>query len=97
MILKESGKDKTNKGRMTWEIYELRVPRILIMGIYRPANGGEHKKNAQFYKEEVVEVLETETYDNVIMAGDWDVFLNPTMDQKHYRNQKNTGLKQGKP
>ena len=49
------------------------------------------------YKEEVFEVLETETYDNVIMAGDWDVFLNPTMDQKHYRNQKNTVLKQGKP
>ena len=44
MIPKESGKDKANKGRMAWEIYEIRGHRILIMGIYGPANGGEDKK-----------------------------------------------------
>ena len=44
MIPKESGKDKANKGRMAWEIYEMRGHRILIMGIYGPANGGEDKK-----------------------------------------------------
>ena len=44
MIPKESGKDKANKGRMAWEIYEIRGNRILIMGIYGPANGGEDKK-----------------------------------------------------
>ena len=44
MIPKESGKDKADKGRMAWEIYEIRGHRILIMGIYGPANGGEDKK-----------------------------------------------------
>ena len=44
MTPKESGKDKANKGRMAWEIYEIRGNRILIMGIYGPANGGEDKK-----------------------------------------------------
>ena len=77
MIPKKSGIDKTKKGRMAWEIYELRGHRILIMGIYGPANGGEDTKNAEFYEEEVFEVLDTETYDNVIMVGDWNVFLNP--------------------
>ena len=71
---------------MAREIYELRGHRILIMAIYGPANGGEDTKNAKFYEEEVFEVLHTETYDNVIMAGDWNVFLNPTMDQNYYRN-----------
>ena len=56
------------------------------MGVYGPANGGADTKNAEFYEEEVFEVLDTETYDNVIMAGDWNVFLNPNLDQKHYRN-----------
>ena len=55
---------------MAWEIYELRGHRILIMGIYGPPNGGEDTQNAQFSEEEVFEVLDTETYDNVIMAGD---------------------------
>ena len=32
MIPKESGKDKADKGRMAWEIYEIRGHRILIMG-----------------------------------------------------------------
>ena len=41
------------------------------------------KKNAQFYEEEVFEVLDTETYDKIIMVGDWNVFLNPEMDQKN--------------
>ena len=71
---------------MAWEIYEIRGHRILIMGIYGPANGGEDKKNAQFYEEEVFEVLDTETYDKIIMAGDWNVFLNPNVDQKNYKN-----------
>ena len=74
------------KGRMAWEIYELRNHRILIMGIYGPANGGTDTKNAEFYEEEVFEVLDSETYDNVVMAGDWNVFLNPKLDQKNYRN-----------
>ena len=56
MIPKESGKDKTKKGRMAWEIYELRGHRILIMGIYGPPNGDEDTKNAKFYEEEVFEV-----------------------------------------
>ena len=38
MTPKESGIDKANKGRMAWEIYEIRGHRILIMGIYGPAN-----------------------------------------------------------
>jgi hypothetical protein len=60
MIPKESGKDKENKGRMAWEIYEMRGQRILIMGIYGPATAGEDKKNAKFYEDEVFEVLEGE-------------------------------------
>ena len=44
------------------------------------------KKNAQFYEEEVFEVLDTETYDKILMAGDWNVFLNPKVDQKNYKN-----------
>ena len=44
MTPKESGKDKANKGKMAWDIYEMRSHRILIMGIYGPANGGEDKK-----------------------------------------------------
>ena len=68
MIPRESGKDKENKGRMARGIYEIRRNRILTMGIYGPANGGEDQKNAQFYEEEVFEVLDTETYDKIIMA-----------------------------
>ena len=88
MIPKESGKDKGNKGRMAWGMYEIRGKRILIMGIYGPANGGEDRKNAQFYEEEVFEVLDTETYDKIIMVGDWNVFLNPDMDPKTIKIQK---------
>ena len=44
MIPKEFGKDKANKGRMAWGIYEIRGTKFLIMGIYGPANGGEDKK-----------------------------------------------------
>ena len=86
MIPKELGKDKTKRGRMAWEIYKLRGHRIPIMGLYGPTNGGEDTQNASFYEEEAFEVLDAETYNNVIMAGDWNVFLNPTMDQKHYKN-----------
>ena len=86
MVPKESGKDKENKGRMAWEIYEMRGQRILIMGIYGPATAGEDKKNAKFYEDEVFEVLDTETYDKIIMAGDWNVFLDPKVDQKNYKN-----------
>ena len=86
VIPKESGKDKGNKGRMAWEIYEIRGNRILIMGIYGPANGGEDQKNAKFYKEEVFEVLDTETYDKTIMVGDWNVFLDTKLDQENYKN-----------
>ena len=77
MIPKESGKDKGNKGRMAWGIYEIKGNKILIMGIYGPANGGEDQQNANFYAEEVFEVLDTETYDKTIVVGDWNVFLNP--------------------
>ena len=86
IIPKKSGSDRAKKGRMAWEIYELRGHRILIMGIYGPANGGTDTKNAEFYEEEVFEVLDSETYDNIVMAGDWNVFLNPKLDQKHYGN-----------
>ena len=91
MITKESGKDKANKGRMVWGIYEIRGTKILIMGIYGPANGREDKKNAQFYEEEVFEVLDTETYDKIIMVGDWNVFVNPHMDQQNYKNPEKLG------
>ena len=68
---------------MAWEIYEIRGHRILIIGIYGPPSGGEDTQNAKFFEEEVFEVLDTETYDNVIMVGDWNVFLNPTKDQEN--------------
>ena len=80
MIPKESGKDKENKGRMACGICEKRGNKILIMGIYGPANGGEDQKNSEFYEEEVFEVLDTETYDKIIMIGDWNDFLNQEMD-----------------
>ena len=67
---KESGNDKANLGRMAWEIYEMRGHRILILGIYGPPNGGEDVQNAKFFEEEVFEVLDTETYDNVIIVAD---------------------------
>ena len=82
---KESGKDKANLGRMAWEIYEMRGHRILIMGVYGPPGGGEDIQNAIFFEEEVFEVLDNETYDNVIIAGDWNVFLDPDKDQKDYK------------
>ena len=58
--------------------------RILIMGIYGPPGGGEDIQNATFFEEEVFEVLDNETYDNVIIAGDWNVFLDTDKDQKNY-------------
>ena len=70
---------------MAWEIYEMRGHRILIMGVYGPPNGGEDIQNAIFFEEEVFEVLDNETYDNVIIAGDWNVFLDPDKDQKDYK------------
>ena len=86
MISKESGKDRGNQGRMAWGIYEIRGNRILVLGIYGPANGGEDNKNAQFYEEEVFEVLDTETYDKIIIVGDWNVFMDPDRDQKTHKN-----------
>jgi hypothetical protein len=55
------------------------------MGIYGPPGGGEDKQNATFFEEEVFEVLNNETYDNVIIAGDWNVFLDTEKDQKNYK------------
>ena len=72
-------------GRMAWEIYEIRGHRLLIMGIYGPP-GGDDTQNATFFEEEVFEVLDNETYDNVIMAGDWNVFLDTEKDHTNYKN-----------
>ena len=69
---------------MAWEIYEIRGHRILIIGIYGPPSGGEDTQNAKFFEEEVFEVLDTETYDNVIMVRDWNIFLNHTKNQENY-------------
>ena len=55
------------------------------MGIYGPPGGGEDTQNATFFEEEVFEVLVNETYDNVIIAGDWNVFLDTEKDQKNYK------------
>ena len=82
IIPKESGTDKNNMGRMAWEIYEIREHKLLIMGIYGPPGGDD----ASFFKEEVFEVLDNETYDNVIIAGDWNVFLDTERDQENYKN-----------
>ena len=43
MMPKESGKDRGNQGRMAWGIYEIRGNRILVIGIYGPANDGQKK------------------------------------------------------
>ena len=88
MIPKESGKGKANKGRMVWEIYEIRGHIILIMGIYWQANGGGDQKNEQLNEEEVFEVLDTENYDKIIMVWDWNVFLNQNIDQKTTETRK---------
>ena len=85
IIPKESGTDRDNMGRMAWEIYEIRGHKLLIMGIYGPP-GGNDTQNATFFEEEVFEVLDNETYDNVIMAGDWNVFLYTEKDHKNYKN-----------
>ena len=81
----ESEKDNANLGRMAWEIYEIRGHRILIMGIYGPPGGGEDIQNATFFEEEVFEVLDNEAYDNVIIVGDWNVFLDTDKDMKNYK------------
>ena len=70
---------------MAWEIYEIRGHKMLVMGIYGPPDGGEDAKNATFFEEEVFEVLDNETYDNVVIAGDWNVFLDTEKDQKNYK------------
>jgi hypothetical protein len=57
---------------------------MLVMGIYGPPEGGEDAKNATFFEEEVFEVLDNETYDNVVIVGDWNVFLDTEKDQKNY-------------
>ena len=44
MMPKESGKDRGNQGRMAWGIYEIRGNRILVIGIYGPANDGEKRR-----------------------------------------------------
>ena len=85
IIPKESGTDRDSMGRMAWEIYEIRGHKLLIMGIYGPP-GGEDAQNASFFEEEVFEVLDNETYDNVIIAGDWNVFLDTEKDHKNYKN-----------
>ena len=72
---KESGRDRANLGRMAWEIYEMRGHRTLMIGVYGPPNGGEDVQNAKFSEEEVFEVLDNKTYDNIIIAGDLNVFL----------------------
>ena len=71
---------------MAWEIYEMRGHIILIIGVYGPPNGGEDIQNAKFFKEEVFEVLDNETYDNVIIAGDLNSFLDTEKDQENYKS-----------
>ena len=85
IVPKESGKERANMGKMTWEIYKIRGHRLLVMGIYGPPGGGEDIQNATFF-EEVFEVLDNETYDNVIIAGDWNVFLDTEKDHKNYKH-----------
>ena len=85
IIPRESGQDSAKLGRMAWEIYEIRGHKMLVMGIYGPPDGGEDAKNATFFEEEVFEVLDNETYDNVVIAGDWNVFLDTEKDQKNYK------------
>ena len=46
-----------------------------MIGVYGPPNGGEDVQNAKFSEEEVFEVLDNKTYDNIIIAGDLNVFL----------------------
>ena len=84
VIPKESGRDKANGEIMAWEIYKLRGHIILVICIFGPPSGGEDTQNAKFFEEEVFEVLDTETYDNVIMVRDMNIFLNHTKNQENY-------------
>ena len=43
---------------------------------------GQQMMDKKKYEEEVFEVLDTETYDKIIMVGDWNVYLEPDKDQK---------------
>ena len=37
--------------------------------------------NIDFFEEEVFSVMDKTTYGKVILVGDWNVFLDPKMDQ----------------
>ena len=56
---------------------------MLIIGVYGPP-GQDETANKQFFEDEVFSILDNTTYDKVIIVGDWNVFLDPQLDQiKH--------------
>ena len=72
---------------MAWGVYEARGNKMLVIGIYGPP-GQEEAANIKFFTEEVFSIMDKTTYDKVIIVGDWNVFLDPQLDQNKYADPK---------
>ena len=58
--------------------------KIVVQAVYGP-----NRDEPTFYSDKVFKKLEDWDYDHAILAGDWNIALNPSLDTKNYNSDVN--------
>ena len=78
---------KDNEGNFLILIINTQQTNLALVNIYGPNND-----NPQFY-EGIRQHLEQQSYDKIIMGGDWNLVLDPNLDYHNYKNVNNIKAK----
>ena len=71
-----------SNGRVVWALVEIYAKKILIIGVYAPAQGD----NPKFFTDDVFPILGKVTFDHSVLGGDWNLGMDPSMDYFGYTN-----------
>ena len=71
-----------SNGRVVWALVEIYAKKILIIGVYAPAQGD----NPKFFTDDVFPILGKVTFDHSVLGGDWNLGMDPSMDYFGYSN-----------
>ena len=71
-----------SNGRVVWALVEIYAKKVLIIGVYAPAQGD----NPKFFTDDVFPILGKVTFDHSVLGGDWNLGMDPSMDYFGYTN-----------
>ena len=67
-------------GRVVWALVEIYAKKLLIVGVYAPAQGD----NPKFFQDDVFPILNKVEYDHVVLGGDWNLGMDSDLDYYGY-------------